>query len=78
MLTRLNTWLQPINERFELQVSQQIPKVIIFFINLFDPNDVNAQKMKFSIKDFSSKSDQTCGFGHIYWRIPWWKTSFFV
>ena len=19
-----------------------------------------------------------CGFGHIYWRNPWWKTSFFV
>ena len=32
-----------------------------------------AQKMKFSIKNFFSKSDQTagiCGFGHIYWRNP--------
>ena len=37
-----------------------------------------AQKMKFSIKDFFSKCDQIhrkCGFGHIYWRIPYWKTS---
>ena len=33
-----------------------------------------AQKMKFSNKDFFSK----CEFGHIYWRNPYWKTSFFV
>ena len=25
-----------------------------------------------------SKSDFFCGFGHIYWRNPKWKTSFFV
>ena len=40
-----------------------------------------AQKMKFSIKDFFSKCNQStwnCGFGHIYWRNPWWKTLFFV
>ena len=60
MLTRLNTWLQPINERFELQVSQQIPKVIIFFINLFDPNDVNAPKMsKDFLKNKNKKNLQT-------------------
>ena len=32
-----------------------------------------AQKMKFSIKDFFSKRDQSawnCGFGHIYLRSP--------
>ena len=32
-----------------------------------------AEKVKFSIKDFFSKCDQTavsCGFGHIYWRNP--------
>ena len=29
-----------------------------------------AQKMKFSVNDFFGK------FGHIYWRNPWWKTSF--
>ena len=36
--------------------------------------------MKFSIKDFSSQSDQiagNCGFGHIYCRNLQWKTSFF-
>ena len=33
-----------------------------------------AQKMKLSIKNFFSK----CGFGHIYWKNPQWKTSFFV
>ena len=42
-----------------------------------------AQKM-FSIKDFFSKCDQSagncqnCRFGHIYWRNPQYKTSFFV
>ena len=37
-----------------------------------------AQKIKFSIKAFFSKSARNCGFGHIYWRNPWWKTTFFV
>ena len=36
-----------------------------------------AQKMKFVIKDFFSKCEQL-GFGHIYWKVPLWKTSFFV
>ena len=42
---------------------------------------ITAQKMKFSIKDFFSKCDQIRRFlqiGHIYWRNPLWKTSFFV
>ena len=41
---------------------------------------ITAQKM-FSIKDFFSKCDQIRRkrqFGHIYWRNPEWKTSFFV
>ena len=25
-----------------------------------------------------TKSAVSCGFGHIYWGNPWWKTSFFV
>ena len=25
-----------------------------------------------------NKPAGNCGFGHIYWRNPWWKTSFFV
>ena len=25
-----------------------------------------------------TKSAGNCRFGHIYWRNPWWKTSFFV
>ena len=25
-----------------------------------------------------TKSARNCGFGHIYWRNPWWKTSFFA
>ena len=40
-----------------------------------------AQKMRFSIKDFFSKwttSTVSCGFGHIYWKIPQWKPSIFV
>ena len=36
------------------------------------------KKIKFSIKDFFSKSAGSCGIGHIYWRNPLWKTSFFV
>ena len=38
------------------------------------------QKMKFSIKDFSvnmTKFAGNCGLGHILWRNPYWKTSFF-
>ena len=41
----------------------------------------SAQKMKFSIKDFFSKCGQIRSFlyfSYIYWRNPWWKTSFFV
>ena len=26
----------------------------------------------------ATKSVRNCGFGHIYWKNPWWKTSFFV
>ena len=40
-----------------------------------------AQKLKFSVKDFFSKYEQLRSFvrfGHIYWRNPQWKTSFFV
>ena len=42
---------------------------------------ITAQTMKFSIKEFFSKvtkSARKCGFGHIYWINPLWKTSFFV
>ena len=35
----------------------------------------NAQKMKFSVKDFSSGN---CEFVHIYWRNAQWKTIFCV
>ena len=37
--------------------------------------------MKFSIIVFFSKCNKfawKCGFGHINWRNPYWKTSFFV
>ena len=27
---------------------------------------------------YMNKSEGNCGFGHIYWRNPWWRTSFFV
>ena len=40
-----------------------------------------AQKMKFSLSISSvnvTKSAVSCGFSHIYWRNPQWKTSFFV
>ena len=36
-----------------------------------------AQKMKFSPVNVT-KSAVSGGFGHIYWRNPYWKTSFFV
>ena len=37
--------------------------------------------MKFSLRISSinvTKSEGNCGFVHIYWRNPLWKTSFFV
>ena len=34
--------------------------------------------MKCSIMVPLSISSVSCGFGHIYWRNPYWKTSFFV
>ena len=34
--------------------------------------------MKWSIMVPLSISSVSCGFGHIYWRNPSWKTSFFV
>ena len=44
-----------------------------------------AQKIKFSIKDFFEQmrpnpqdTADNCRFGHIYWRNPQWKISFFV
>ena len=46
------------------------------FSGLFTLFPYTAQKMKFSIKDFFSKV--SCGFSHIYWRNPSWKTSFFL
>ena len=39
------------------------------------------KKWNFSLSIFSvnaSKSEGNCRFGHIYWRKPSWKTSFFV
>ena len=39
----------------------------------------NRRKMRFCNKDLFNKCDQStenCGFGHIYWRNSWWKTSF--
>ena len=50
-------------------------KVVLFTISL------TAQKMKFSVKISSVnviKFAENCGFGNIYWRNPYWKTSFFV
>ena len=35
----------------------------------------------FPLRIFSvnvTKSEENCGFGHIYWRNPWWSFSFFV
>ena len=40
-----------------------------------------AQKKSFPLSIFSvseTKSTVSCGFGHIYWRNPSWKTSLFV
>ena len=39
------------------------------------------KKWSFPLRIFSvnmTKSTVSCGFGHIYWRNSWWKTSFFV
>ena len=37
------------------------------------------QKMKFPLRISTvnvTKSAENCGLGHIYWRNPYWKTSF--
>ena len=51
--------------------------LILSLLNIF-----HCTKMKFLIKDFFSKCDKIRRkpriFGHIYWRNPEWKTSFFV
>ena len=42
----------------------------------------NAQKLNFFMKGSApvnvTKSTISCGFGHIYWENPSWKTSFFM
>ena len=54
----------------------------LLHFNVFFVKYYTAQKMKISIKDFFSicvtKSAVSCGFGHIYWRNPKLKTSFFI
>ena len=44
------------------------------------PHGSTAQKMKFPFKDFFSKYNQIRNYrsAYIYWRNPYWKTSFFV
>ena len=52
-----------------------------FFFKIFDFISNVEQKIEFSINSFSvnmTKSAGICGFNHIYWRKPEWKTSFFV
>ena len=42
---------------------------------------ITAQKWSFPLRIYSvnvTKSTDSCGFGHIYWRNPYWKTSFLV
>ena len=42
---------------------------------------ITAQKWSFPLRIFSvnvTKSSVSCGFGHIHWRNPSWKTLFFV
>ena len=54
--------------------------IAIYPWKLVEHPQISLHKKKFSIKDFFSKriSSGKCGFGHIYWRNPWWETSFFV
>ena len=57
---------------------EKCPNTDFFLVRM---DTFTAQKMKLSMKDFFSKCHQirsSCGFGHIYWRNPSWKTSFFV
>ena len=40
-----------------------------------------ANMSKYQTQTYSvnvTKSAGNCGFGQIYWKDPWWKTSFFV
>ena len=40
--------------------------------------DALHKKLSFQLRISSVHVNQICGFGHIYWRNPSWKTSFFV
>ena len=49
--------------------------------HVFDVRACTVQKRKFPFRISSVnviKSAVSCGFGHIYWRKPSWKTAFFV
>ena len=37
---------------------------------------LHTHTQKFALNISSTKSAASCGFGHIYWKNPWWKTSF--
>ena len=73
-------------EAWQFYKKQMLPKIIFeSFIEIFWKDillDLCIQKMKFSIKDFLTKCNQIRmkqrGFGNIYRRNPYWKTSFFV
>ena len=68
-----------VRHQFDIQQCYMNILCTFDFIHVFTESIVfTAQKMKFYIKDFFSKCDQIRSFGHIYWRNPSWKTSFFV
>ena len=53
---------------------------LVYFAVTFSPYGI-AKKWNFSLRISLvnvTKSIENFGFGTIYWRNPWWKTSFFV
>ena len=73
ILHAFSTW-----EKNMLNKRQTLALIKFFFAGCQKTGNT-AQKMKFSIKNFFSKYDQTrsfSGFGHSNCRNPKWKTSF--
>ena len=83
-----NLWIEedtfftvPVKTYLDLEIIQRYneKRLLLSFANVLSNKHSTAQVIKFSIKDFCSKCDQIRSyFGHIYWRNPKWKTSFFV
>ena len=84
MLSLLSPWVIPRVDNEEIFFESQVSKLLEKCISdtLSDCRSIHYTK-KWSFPLWLSsvnvtKSEANCGFRHIYWRNPEWKTSFFV